>query len=49
MDSLALKDDYGTGAQVTQNSLQLIAFSIGAPFMAAGFVTVFVARHVLGG
>src|SRR3569833_240787 len=41
MESLALKDDYGTGAQVNaQNSLQLIAFSIGEQTYGVEITTV---------
>ena len=41
MDSLALRDDYGTGPQVnTQNSLQLIAFSIGEQTYGVEITTV---------
>ena len=41
MENLALKDDYGTGSQVnTQNSLQLIAFSIGEPIYGVEITTV---------
>ena len=40
MDNLALKDDYGTGTQVTQNSLQLIAFSIGEQTYGVEITTV---------
>jgi purine-binding chemotaxis protein CheW len=41
MDNLALKDDYGTGSQVnTQNSLQLIAFSIGEQTYGVEITTV---------
>jgi purine-binding chemotaxis protein CheW len=41
MDSLALRDDYGTGAQVnTQNSLQLFAFSIGEQTYGVEITTV---------
>jgi purine-binding chemotaxis protein CheW len=41
MDSLAYKDDYGTGAQINaQNSLQLIAFSIGEQTYGVEITTV---------
>ena len=41
MDSLALKDDYGTATQVNaQNSLQLIAFSIGEQTYGVEITTV---------
>ena len=41
MENLALKDDYGTGSQVnTQNSLQLIAFSIGEQTYGVEITTV---------
>src|SRR3569833_3370909 len=41
MDNLALKDDYSTGSQVnTQNSLQLIAFSIGEQTYGVEITTV---------
>ena len=41
MDSLALKDDYGSPTQVnTQNSLQLIAFSIGEQTYGVEITTV---------
>lgn len=41
MENLALKEDYGTGAQVNaQNSLQLIAFSIGEQTYGVEITTV---------
>ena len=41
MESLALKDDYGTGSQINaQNSLQLIAFSIGDQTYGVEITTV---------
>jgi purine-binding chemotaxis protein CheW len=41
MDNLALKDDYSNGAQVNaQNSLQLIAFSIGEQTYGVEITTV---------